>query len=219
MKVKGLLIASLIVAAIVAAFAVYTASLAPAGAELPTHWGLNGRPDRTQPALQALLMPAGILVLIALVFALIPRLEPLQDRLKASAPLLRASWIGLIAMMVLIEATVAGPVYGFEVGTRPIVVGLGVLFLVIGNMLPKSRPGFFVGIRTPWTITDTDIWIATNRLGGKLMMLAGLADILAGLLPIPDEVRFGVLVVGAIAAALVPAIYSWWLWHGKKTRA
>lgn len=217
MKVKGLLIASVLVAAIMAAFAVYSAGLAPAGVELPTHWGVNGQPDRTQPALQALLLPAGILLLLSLLFAAVPWIDPLQDKLKASAPVLRASWIGLIGLMVLIQLTVASPIYGLHVGTRPIVFGLGVFFVVIGNVLPKSRPGFFVGIRTPWTITDTDNWIATNRLGGKLMMLAGALVLVAALLPISEAGRFAVLMVSIVASALVSAIYSWWLWHRKKS--
>jgi uncharacterized membrane protein len=217
MKVKGLLIASVIVAAVMAAFAVYSASLVPAGAQLPTHWGIDGQPDRTQPALRALLLPAGISLLISLAFAAVPWIDPLQDKLKASAPVLRASWIGLMGLMVLVQWTVAAPIYGFDVGTRPIVLGLGVLFLVIGNVLPKSRPGFFVGIRTPWTITDTDIWIATNRLGGKLMMLAGALVVVAGLLPVAEPARFAVLIVSVTASALAPVVYSWWLWHRKKS--
>jgi uncharacterized membrane protein len=89
--------------------------------------------------------------------------------------------------------------------------------VVIGNVLPKSRPGFFVGIRTPWTITDTDNWIATNRLGGKLMMLAGALVLVAALLPISEAGRFAVLMVSIVASALVSAVYSWWLWHRKKS--
>jgi len=219
MKVRNLLIASLALAALMAAFAFYTASRVPPGTELPTHWGLNGEPDRMRPALQALMLPAGLLVLISGFFAIVPRLEPLQDRLQSSAPLLRAAWIGMIALMVLIQITAAGPVYGFDFGARPIVLAVGVLLLVIGNVLPKSRPGFFVGIRTPWTITDTDIWIATHRLGGKLMMLAGAAILVATLLPIGDAARVMVMVTCAAGAGLVPAVYSWWLWHRNKVDA
>ena len=56
MKNRGLLVASLIVAALMAGLAVYAASLLPAGAQLPTHWGASGKPDRFADALPALLM-------------------------------------------------------------------------------------------------------------------------------------------------------------------
>ena len=69
------------------------------------------------------------------------------------------------------------------------------------------------------TITDTDIWIATNRLGGKLMMLVGAVMIILGFLPLAPGARVPIIVAGAIGSALVPTAYSWWLWHRKKTHA
>ena len=100
-----------------------------------------------------------------------------------------------------------------------LLAGIGLLFLAIGNALPKSRPGFFVGIRTPWTIADTDIWIATHRLGGKLMMLAGAVLVLAGLLPTPAHLAVPVLLGCVLVAAVIPVTYSWWLWRRKQTDA
>ena len=165
------------------------------------------------PALQALLLPAGIALFIALVFAVIPAIEPLQNKLEGSAPLLRASWIATLALMVVLQGFVSAPIFGASPGPGVIIVLVGLLFVVLGNMLPKSRPGFFVGIRTPWTITDADNWIATHRLGGKLFLLAGLAMILVGLLDIPSEARVFVVLGSTIAAAAIPMVYSWWLWR------
>ena len=89
----------------------------------------------------------------------------------------------------------------------------------IGNVLPKSRPGFFVGIRTPWTLTDTDNWIATHRLGGKLMMGAGVAIVVASLLPIPPETTAIVVLVAVAIGAGVPLVYSWWYRNRGKRQA
>jgi len=82
-------------------------------------------------------------------------------------------------------------------------------------MLPKSRPGFFVGVRTPWTITDTDNWIATNRLGGKLMMLAGLVWVAVPFLPLSGNGRNGLALGTVLVGALIPTVYSWWFWRRK----
>ena len=219
MKVRGLLIATLIVAAAMIGFAFWAASLLPPGTELPTHWNAAGQVDHTAPALRALLLPAGIALLLGLVFSAVPYIEPMQDRLEGSAPVLRVSWIGLLVMMLVIQAIVAAPAFGWNVGPNFILVIVGGLLIVIGNVLPKSRPGFFVGIRTPWTITDTDIWIATHRLGGKLMMLVGVVFIVLGFVPLPASARVPIIIAGAIGSALVPVVYSWWLWHRKKTHA
>ncbi|GAB5350079.1 SdpI family protein [Alteriqipengyuania sp. 357] len=213
MKVKSLLLGNLLVVLLMVAFAFWAAGIAPEGMELPTHWNAAGEVDQTMPALRALLMPAGVSLFVALVFAVTPMLEPMQDKLTKSAPLLRAVWIGMMALFVALQGIVAGPIFGYSPGTGAIMVLVGLLFVVIGNMLPKSRPGFFVGIRTPWTITDEDNWVATHRLGGKLFMLAGAALVLVGLLDVAPALRVTAMIGGTLLAALVPAVYSWWFWR------
>lgn len=216
MRVKGLLIVTLMVAAAMVGFAFWVAAGLPPGTELATHWNAAGEVDHTAPALRAMLLPPGIAVVLGLIFTAIPYIEPMQDRLEASAPVLRVSWIGLLLMMIVIQGIIAAPAFGLSIGPDIILVLLGGLLIVIGNVLPKSRPGFFVGIRTPWTITDTDVWIATNRLGGKLMMLVGAAFALVAFLPLPRSARVAAVVIGVIASALVPVVYSWWLWFRKR---
>lgn len=219
MKVKVPLIVSLLVAAAMVGFALYTASLLSPGARLPTHFDGAGHPDRYGNPLQALLLPPGILIAVSLLFAAVPFIEPLQQKLEGSAHLLRVAWIGLGALMAAIELIVASPVYGWPISKTLILGVMGVVFLALGNALPKSRPGFFVGIRTPWTITDTDNWIATHRLGGKLFMLVGLVWIAVAFLPLDSGARKA-LTLGSIAiGAGIPVVYSWWFWQRKKNRA
>lgn len=212
MKVRGLLYVSLAVAAAMAVFGWLTAQRLPEGAVLPTHWNAAGEADDWRPALEALLIMPAILVLSAAIFAIIPRIEPLQQKLEGSAPVLRASWIGLILLLALIQLTIGLPAYGIDMPANLILFGVGILLIVLGNALPKSRPGFFVGIRTPWAIIDTDNWIATHRLGGKLMMLAGAA-IIAGAILLPPSLQVFVTMGAVFVAAFVPFFYSWWLWN------
>ena len=219
MKNKDLLIASLIVAALMAGLAYYAASLLPAGARLPTHWGPTGEPDRFSAALPALLMMPGILLGISALFAAVPYLDPLQDKLEGSQPLLRTVWIGMLVLLPIVEVFNAAPAFGWPMPNSVRLISVGLLLMVVGNALPKSRPGFFVGIRTPWTITDTDNWIATNRLGGKLMMLGGLVIALSALLPLGGQFRVAVFFVAIATMIVPPLIYSWWFWHRKKTHA
>lgn len=219
MKVKRLLIVSAVIAVAMAAFAFYAAGLLPPGAQLPTHWGPSGEADRFTAALPALLMMPAILLLVSLVFAALPYMEPLQDRMEGSQPLLRTVWIGMLVLLPVIELFNAAPAFGWPQPNSLRLISVGLLLMVIGNALPKSRPGFFVGIRTPWTITDTDNWIATNRLGGKLMVLGGLVIALSAVLPLDAQFRVGLFFVTVAAMVLPPLIYSWWFWHRKKTAA
>ena len=213
MKVLGLLFANLVIAAAMAGFGLWVAAGLGPGAELPIHWNLAGEADGFAPAATALLWPAGVSVLIGALFAAIPRMEPMQERLEASAPLLRSVWIGTMLLMVYLQIMIAAPAMGWTLGPDLLQVGLGALLVMIGNSLPKSRPSYLVGIRTPWTLADTDNWIATHRLGGKVMMGAGCLIVAAGLSPLPPSWR-GVAMMALLGVAVVvPVFYSWWLWR------
>jgi uncharacterized membrane protein len=210
---RRMIAASAAVSLAMAAIAQLASVRLPAGTRLPVHWNVDGQADRFADAGTALFLPVALVVGMSLVFAVIPRLEPLQHRLEGSRPLYVTAWTGLLCVMAVVQAMVAAPAFGLTLPPQLPMVGAGGFLLLLGNALPKSRPGFFVGIRTPWTIIDTDNWIATHRLGGRVMMLAGAIVIAAALLPLASVVR-AMLVIAAIGAAVaVPTGYSWWHWR------
>lgn len=213
MKVRGLLCANLVMAGAMACFALWVATGVAPGTELPIHWNAAGEADRFSPAATALLWPAGASVLTGALFAAIPRMEPLQERLEGSAPLLQSAWIGTMLLMAYVQMMIAAPALGWSLGPDLLQAGLGAMLALVGNSLPKSRPGLFVGIRTPWTLADTDNWIATHRLGGKIMMGAGCLILIAALMPLPSPWRAVIFVTLLGAAVVVPLFYSWWLWQ------
>ena len=62
----------------------------------------------------------------------------------------------------------------------PMVLLLGVIFMALGNWLPKVTRNSTIGIRLPWTLEDDEIWDKTHRLGGKVWVLGGLAMVIDG---------------------------------------
>ncbi len=73
------------------------------------HWNGAGQVDRTAPAAVALAMPVGVSAIVTLIFAVIPLIEPLQQRMEKSMALYRVAWIGVLAIMALVEVAVALP--------------------------------------------------------------------------------------------------------------
>jgi len=213
MSYRPMTAASAAVTAALAGVAGWALSRLSAGAQLPIHWNAAGEVDRMTDAGTALFLPVLIAGALTVMMPLLPRVEPLQTDMERSRPLFLTAWAGVLAIMVVMEAAVAGPVFGYALPPEIMPVGAGVLLVAIGNVLPKSRPGFFVGIRTPWTLIDEDNWIATHRLGGKVMVAAGLVVIAAAVLPLSAAARAG-SIVGAIAVAVVvPIAYSFLHWH------
>ena len=95
---------------------------------------------------------------------------------------------------------------------RLIPIGIGLLFVVIGNYLPTVRPNYLMGIRTPWTLASDLSWVRTHRVGGRIFVIEGLALIALGLVGAGAEV-LAVAIVGAVAIAIiVVVVYSYRVW-------
>jgi len=213
MRYRNLVIASGLTTVALAIVAGVALGRLPAGTQLPTHWGADGVADRFADAGTALFMPVGLTILVSLLMAALPSLEPLQDRLAQSAPLYRTAWAGLLGVMALVEAMVAAPAFDLHLPATTMLAGMGIFFVALGNMLPKSRPGFFVGIRTPWAIMDPDNWIATHRYGGRIMMAAGFALVVLAAAPMRGQTRASFVIAILLVMVATPVIYSFFYWR------
>lgn len=202
-----------VVAVGLAAVALAALQRCPAGAQLPTHWNAAGEADRFADAPTALFLPVLLTLGLSALFVLLPRLEPLQEQLERSRALLVTAWAGLLGIMAVTEALIAGPAFGLHLPATLVLAASGVLMIAIGNMLPKSRPGFFVGIRTPWAILDEDNWVATHRLGAWTFIAGGLLMIAAGVLPFAAATRQALAIAAVVVAALPPVAYSFLHWR------
>lgn len=219
MNRKNLAIASaLLVLALVAAALAVGNSL-PAELQLPTHWSISGEPDRFSGKWPALLMPAGMAAFLSLLFWFLPALEPRGRNLARSSGLYLWTWAALLLMSIAIELVVISVALHWNLRVEHIMTGaIGLMFILIGNQLGKSRSMYMVGIRTPWTLASEEVWIKTHRLGGKLMVLGGLLMIACSFLPLPSGLLAGVF--GALLALMVgvPVVYSYWLWRRERVQ-
>lgn len=201
---------------LLAIMAMVALSKLPANMQLPVHWNAAGKANGFANASFALFMPVVLTAGLSVLFAILPRIEPLQDHMRDSAPLLATCWAGLLVLMVLTEIAIAAPAFGLALPSTLYLAALGIFLTVIGNALPKSRPGFFVGIRTPWTLTDTDNWIATHRLGSRTMIAGGAIIVIVAALPIEASARAFAVCLTLVCAVVPPVIYSYlyWRWNG-----
>lgn len=178
--------------------------------QVPTHWGPAGMPDRWAPKLTgALIGPVMGVFFYVLVWAL-PLLDPRARHMAESSQVIEVirSILCAFALFMTYLTLSASVTPDQHLPLSGLMVGLGLLFVVLGNYLPKVRSNFFIGIRTPWTLSSEDVWYRTHRLGGKLMVAAGALTILGAWLPKPWSL---VIFVGAVAlASLIPVVYSYW---------
>ena len=182
---------------------------------VPMHWGFDGEIDRYGSKNELWLIGA-LGPLFALLFQFLPRLDPKKRNYEKfhtcyeAFALVLVAFITVMMGVALLESFRPGTVF---VG-RVVSALVGSLFVFIGNLMGKVKPNFFLGIRTPWTLSDPDVWNRTHRLGGGLFFLAGLATVASAFL-LPEQVTFWVLMAGVLAAALIPAVMSY-VWYRRK---
>jgi uncharacterized membrane protein len=190
----------------------------PAGAEVPIHWDISGEPDGYAPAALALLLTPGITLLLGLLLAVAPRFDPRRENLVRSRP--AYLWItgSALVMTGVLHALVVLAALGSEIDVVLVIALMtGALFVVIGNFLQKTRSSWFMGIRTPWTLSSERSWTETHRLGGYAFMAVGVASALAAVVAGP-EVFFWILLGGIGVSVVGLFVYSYLVWRDDPDR-
>ena len=175
--------------------------------QIPAHWNVHGTVDRFAPKLTVFIFP-GIIFLITILFQFMRRTDPNSDNYdKFQREYHRYTFvIGLVFFAVQIMTIAAAFRMDFNVNLI-FCLGIGSLFIFIGNLLPKTKHNYFIGIRTPWTLADEQNWFRTHRLAGKIWVLGGLIVALTALAPesFPVPVFLTILAVMVVT----PFVYSY----------
>jgi uncharacterized membrane protein len=192
-RLNGLLL-SLLAAATIAGLA-----RIPVDAQLPVHWNLWGQPDRLAGRNEALLIMPALGLAVVLLFWTIARFANPQ-RLAGGRHVMETVLPVMLSMFLALQLVMA---FQFDFAVpRVAAMAVAALLIVLGNVLPKSQPNRFGGIRMRSTLNDPANWAATHRFTGLAMMAAGallvVLTLLAGQAP--------VLILGVLAAVVVPLV-------------
>jgi uncharacterized membrane protein len=173
---------------------------------VPTRWNAHGDAvGLMAKPWGAFLMPL-VMAGAYLLLTLVPRISPQGYRVERFQRAFEVIRAAILAFLFLLSVLVLLAGLGVPIPMdRAIFASVGLLFVVLGNVLGKVTKNFFVGIRTPWTLASDEVWLRTHRLGGRLFVLAGLSQMIAGLAGAGDVALF----VSVAIAAGVPVVYSY----------
>lgn len=172
---------------------------------IPSHWNAAGEVDDTMPKLPGTLLLIVLPLLIMGVFRLIPLISPQGFRIDQFMGVLYLLQTVTVLFTAAVSAVVLLYAIGIELDMTVIVTsGTGLLLIVIGNQLGKVRKNFFIGIRTPWTLASDEVWAKTHRLGGWLMVVAGVVMCIGAFAGLSIEY----LIVAVVVLVLIPVVYS-----------
>jgi len=103
----------------------------------------------------------------------------------------------------------------FGIGNA-ILPAIGLLFIVVGSLLRKAKRNFFIGIRTPWTLSSDTVWEKTHQLGSVLFMISGVLAVIGGF--IGGNTAFWMLIIPLIGSTVFLLVYSYVLYE-RETKA
>ena len=176
--------------------------------EIPTHFrGAGNTPDGWSSRPVAVFgLPAFLLGMewfCLLVTAIDPKKKNISDKMIRII-----LWI-IPVISVVVAVCIYGTVFGkkFDIGMQMNVL-VGIVFIVLGNYLPKVKQNHSIGLRFPWTLNDSDNWNRTHRFGAWVFIVAGIAMCINGYFK--STAALGVIITVTIT---VPVLYSYILYR------
>jgi len=163
-----------------------------------SHWNAAGQPDGFMPKFWGLFLMPIISVGMFLLFLAIPRIDPLKQNIDK----FRGYFDGMIVLIIVFLFYIFMLSIFWNIGftfsmIQALVPALGLLFIYMGLLVSKAKRNWFIGIRTPWTLSSEKVWDKTHSLGGKMFAASGIIAL------------FGMLFLDyAIWLVLVPVLFS-----------
>ena len=183
-------------------------------AQIAIHWGVDDAPDGFASPLQfAIIVPVCMLAVHLLCFLLTVKTNSRKDQNAKAVEVVY--WI-IPVINLYANIMVVGSSLGYEINvTFFISLLFGILFMVIGNYMPKTKQNSTMGIKLYWTLRNEENWNATHRFAGKLWFFGGTAFIVTALLP--SFALFILMIAITALMVLLPVIYSY-LFYKKQLR-
>ena len=177
-----------------------------------SHWNFQGQADGyTSRDFHVWFFPA-LLVGVYLLFRYLPKFDPKKERYQEFSGVYEIFKSLIITVLFISYGTATIYNLGWEVNVGAIIgTTVGLLMIILGNYLGKIKRNWFVGVKTPWTLSSENVWNKTHRLAGYLFVVWGVSIIFCPWLsPFWASVLF---IGGAILATIGTMLYSYILYR------
>ncbi|MDD5086198.1 MAG: SdpI family protein [Candidatus Nanoarchaeia archaeon] len=172
-----------------------------------SHWNIEGQVDGYMNRFWGTFMMPLVILGLFLLFAFIPKIDPLKKNIED----FRKEFDLFIIVFLIFMFSIHVQVILWNIGVKinpgiTIPIGIGILFIFIGSLLEKAKRNWFIGIRTPWTLSSDNVWDKTHKLGAKVFRILGVLFIFTAFFP---QQMFFTLMVFIFAGVFYLFIYSY----------
>jgi uncharacterized membrane protein len=185
--------------------------------KIPVHWNVHGEVDRFGGKFKGLLVfPLTSLGIYALTLIL-PVFDPGRLNYRNFAKAYNAIRVAFVVFMGLLYTVMLLVAFGHSISVNTVVMLMtAVLFVVLGNFMSKIRPNWFIGVRTPWTLSSKLSWDKTHRLAGWVFMLMGAMFAVVAVFP-SGWVLLGTLIIDGVLVIWI-IVYSYLVFRSDPDR-
>jgi uncharacterized membrane protein len=176
--------------------------------KVPTHWNYKGEVDKWGDRYSLIALLFFLPVLTYVLMLVIPKIDPKKKIEQMGGKYYQLKFILVLFMSTLAFIILYISVNQFTSSPNLIFIPIGVVFIALGNYFKVIQPNYFIGIKTPWTLENKEVWKLTHILAGKLWIIGGLLIVL-GSLTIDKSVFIYVFIVTIAILTIVPVIYSY----------
>ena len=172
-----------------------------------SHWNAAGELNGTMPKFWGLALIPVLMYGFCALFVVLPRIDPLRNNYQKFQDYYEGFVLVFAAFFFFIQLQIILWGLGIHVSpnlTMPVMIGG--LFVYIGFLMEHAEPNWFVGIRTPWTLSSDSVWRKTHQRAGTLFKLAGALSMIGALAGIYASLF---ILIPAIAVALYTVVYSY----------
>lgn len=172
-----------------------------------SHWNIQGEVDGYMSKFWGLFFMPLMSIGLLLLFLIIPKIDPLKENIEK----FRKYFDGFIVLMMLFLFYVYLLTVFWNIGfrfnmSRLMIPAMGILFYYCGILVENAKRNWFIGIRTPWTLSSETVWGKTHKIGGKLFKIAGVAAFLGLFFP---SSAFFLVIIPVILSAIYLVLYSY----------
>lgn len=180
--------------------------------QMPTHWDINGEVDAWSGKGYAVFFFPALLLGLHWLCMLASTMDPKKEN-YTSRMLTLVLWI-CPAISLLVSSLMYTKALGYDLRVNVIMpLLMGLLFIIIGNLLPKMRQSYMIGIKLPWTLHNEENWNKTHRFGGKVWVAGGVIIMATAFVG-----SFWILLGMLIVMVALPTIYSYCLYRKQRSK-
>ncbi|NKF08032.1 SdpI family protein [Clostridium gasigenes] len=139
----------------------------------PAHYNFSGEIDRWGSKYEILILPIMTMIICG-IYTLVERKSKENNKSLGIGVLCIAITFNIITYVIIgTSFKVVGGDESFNV-SQILIIASGIIFIIVGNYMPKLKRNHIIGIRTKWTLESEEVWYKTHRLGGKVMVITGV---------------------------------------------